>query len=553
MTNSKPTSEVPRCWSIQTLPAWTQAVSLLFGAVMAGVMIGAAWRNEPWGWVGVGGIACFLFMQVRLRLWPALMHAFVAGTASFLVACPWLPSTVMYLAECDPGIAHLIAGLFYSLQSLGLVLFAGIWSCLRRKGCEAWIMTPVIWVGLEQWVPTLFPWPPAVMLTADLPMLQLAEVGGVHLVSLLVVSLASFLAWTMRELWDGRQCGSLGQRSVGLWCLVLVAFVLLRFWGSHRVNQFEQAIQRNASGLKVGLVQADTGYFDSNQRMIETTREMEGMLDLVIWPEAALGNYSRRLVEFSDPVVVAQKSKGDGLQFVPFPDPHCLLLAGADTWEEEADDGGRTQQFVSALLIDQQQRLIGRRDKSRLMPYGEYIPGEAIVPAQRDWFGSERSITPGTSNDPIGSIKGFRMGVLLCCEDMHPDLVRDVAGRGVDCLVTLGNGMAFDSEIALRQHFRIAQLRAIEHRLSFIRCTSTGISGWITPSGRVGLELPALQDTATILTIPKVTLAAPTFFGQCGWLVCWLVGTASIVVFVYQSALSRHNSLGPATPEKSAG
>lgn len=519
----------------KALPAWMQVAGLSALAALGGAMIGLGWQQESRGWVGVFGISLFLMVQVRIRWWKAILHAYITGTTLFVVACPWLPSTVTYLAETDHSVSVAIAALYFSFQSLGLILFALIWGLLRRSGREAWLLTPLIWVGLEQLVPTLFPWPPAVLLTGDLPMLQLAEVGGVHLVSLLVVGLAAFFAWTLQSIWQfaSQSSRSLSQRTLVIWGVLAAGLLGVRVWGSTRLSELDSLLDRlPASGLRVGLVQADTGFDDSNKRMIEVTRALEGQIDLAVWPEDSLGNYDREITDFKDAELVARRSLGLDTKFVPFPNPHCVLLAGGDTWEGEKENGAPEHQYVSALLIDEQEKLIGRRDKYRLMPYGEYIPGESVLPFLRKMLGDERVISAGTSTAPIGVVNDFRIGVLICCEDMHPDLVRNVVLNGVDCLVTLGNGMVFDSEIALRQHFRIARIRAIEHRLFHLRCTSTGVSGLIAPSGQVKVELPAMRDTAAVIVIPKVSgNLGPSLYTRSGWLVVWIISLAVVLLY----------------------
>ncbi|MBL8853450.1 MAG: apolipoprotein N-acyltransferase [Planctomycetaceae bacterium] len=534
MTNSNGADTRWNHWSTKTLPVWMQAVSLFFSAVVSGALIGWAWREEPWGWCGVTGIALFLWAQSNIlnMKWLAA-HAYVTGTVSFAIACPWISGTVGYLAETSPTISLWIAIGFQSFQSAGLLLFSVSWRLLRRQGHVDWIMAPFLWVGLEQWVPTLFPWPPAVMLTSDLPMLQVAEFGGVHLVSLLVLACATIQAWGANACCNYFLHGRWNWAEFASWTVVLIGILTIRYFGTVRISELDRVIRESTQpSLRIGLVQVDTQFVDSNQRMIEVTREMQGQIDLAIWPESSLGNYSRQLSDFTDPTEVYRLSYGDHMRFTPFPDPNCFLLAGADTWDSDREDSTPTRHFVSAVLIDQDEQLVGRNEKVRLMPYGEYIPGEEYIPWLRQLIGSERIITRGDMAKPIGEVNGFYLGVMLCCEDMHSDYVREVAASGVDILVTLGNGMAFDAELPLRQHFRISLLRAIEHRRYFLRCTSTGVSGLISPTGRVLIELPAREDSATVVSIPRVSpQIGTTPFTRHGWLWSWYVPVLLVMFY----------------------
>ncbi|MFO0260499.1 MAG: hypothetical protein ACK53V_02645, partial [Planctomycetota bacterium] len=76
---------------------------------------------------------------------------------AFAIACPWLPATARYLAEVGTATSLGLAVVYFAFQSLGLVIFALFWRAVRRAEQPAWVLVPVIWVGVEQFIPTLFP------------------------------------------------------------------------------------------------------------------------------------------------------------------------------------------------------------------------------------------------------------------------------------------------------------------------------------------------------------------------------------------------------------
>ena len=53
-----------------------------------------------------------------------------------------------------------------------------------------------------------------------------------------------------------------------------------------------------------------------------------------------------------------------------------------------------------------------------------------------------------------------------------------------------------------RQHFAMAQYRAIERGLPVIRVANTGISGVIDPLGRVINQIPLMQQSAVTAPLP---------------------------------------------------
>jgi|GEM_PF-1452131 len=519
----------------QTWPGWKQIVSVSFAPSLAGIMIGGGWCSASLGWIGVSGFALFFWLQVQQQtLRGAIWQSYLTGFFAFAIACSWLPSTARYLSEIGVVASCVCALAYYSFQSLSLVLFAVLWRAMRSSSQRAWLIVPFLWVTIEHLLPTLFPWPPAVLLTGDLPILQIAELGGVDLVSVLVLSISVFLAWSLELARQSCSGAETPRGTFCVWSMILLSLVGVRLAGSARLQQIEAEMKAWAdTQLRVGLIQAAPGFTDSNRRMVEATRAMNGLIDLAVWPESALGNYSRELRDFNDPNSVENFSIGAGSGLVPFPQLHCPLLAGADRWDDIKADGQPDRHYVSALLIDQKQHLVGARDKIRLMPYGEYIPGESFLPFLRTWWGDKRMISAGDSPTTIGRIGGYQVGALLCCEDMHPDFVRKVVNQGADLLVTLGNGSAFDSEIALSQHFRISLLRAIEHRLYFLRCTSAGVSGLVGPSGRVLHQLPAGQEVAAVLSIPRLPPSmGVTFFTRKGGLLSTACGVFAILIWL---------------------
>ena len=163
--------------------------------------------------------------------------------------------------------------------------------------------------------------------------------------------------------------------------------------------------------------------------------------------------------------------------------------------------------FVSAFLVDPDEKVIGLHDKVELMAGGEYIPGDYFFPSLSNLLVDDEeldgiALSRGAVAKPIGEVGKTSIGVMLCCEDMYPQLSRDMTNRGADLLVCLANGMCFDSEIALRQHFAIARFRVIENNRYFIRCGSHGVSGLITPTGRLLNSASCFEQADLQVAVP---------------------------------------------------
>jgi len=84
------------------------------------------------------------------------------------------------------------------------------------------------------------------------------------------------------------------------------------------------------------------------------------------------------------------------------------------------------------------------------------------------------------------TFEGFRLGVLICYEDILPGFVRRVVrDTRPHLLVNLTNDAWVGDTPEPWIHLALAKLRAVEHRRYLVRATNTGVSAVIDPAGRV--------------------------------------------------------------------
>jgi apolipoprotein N-acyltransferase len=99
-------------------------------------------------------------------------------------------------------------------------------------------------------------------------------------------------------------------------------------------------------------------------------------------------------------------------------------------------------------------------------------------------------------------------------------------------LVALINGSAFTDPDTLRQHLRLAQLRAVENRRTLVRCAATGVTCVIHPDGRIAAQLPIEGDGVLQTSIPLVDdLTIYTKFGDWFAELSVIVAAAMLVPF----------------------
>lgn len=526
ITDSGPFSETaqPRSrWLFSRIQSWR----LILVSVVGGTLLGSAWVERVPGWAGILGLGVFFGVQLGTpNHKSALALSILTGTLAYLISCNWLLFTVEYLASTSKlwtwGLYVLVCG----FQGGVFLVFAAALRCLHRLRWRI-LAVPGLWVLIASFYPGLYPCEVGCLLAESIELSQIAEIGGVGLVSFLAASLALLVPALSGVVWS-RHPGLPTKPQNGVLLVVLLSgFGLVYCWGSAQRQAIQKRLDRvqsGAAGINVAVIQADTEKSDSHLRMYRVSRQLNDRADLILWPECTLRNLRRSVSRFASREAVGKTRQG-----YPHPLPGLVgkLLVGAGTYQVDPSDQSKTH-FVSALLVDGQ-GVCGRHDKIKLMPYGEFIPGETVFPQLRSWFGGTRVIQRGTAMEPVGDVCGMKVGTVLCCEDMYPELTRDLARQDAQVLVCLGNGMAFNSRVALNQHFRIARFRAVENRRFFVRCTSHGVSAVVSPTGDVVAEIPAMEDGAFLARVPDLQLPK-TFFTTHGPVVLWWMIAATLLL-----------------------
>ena len=75
--------------------------------------------------------------------------------------------------------------------------------------------------------------------------------------------------------------------------------------------------------------------------------------------------------------------------------------------------------------------------------------------------------------------------MLICFEDLFPELSREFVKNGAGFLVNITNDAWYKESSAAYQHFAASVFRCVENRVFLARAANTGISGLVDPAGRV--------------------------------------------------------------------
>ncbi len=431
----------------------TRRLVLLAGAF--GLLLGLLLHQEQWSWfVPLPLAGVFWCVSQTRRFQEAFWVGTSAGLAFFTVLLAWLPQSFVDLFGW---------GGFLPMPFLVMIL-AGFWglTCLLTH----WLTGRRVVLGLAiafvllEWLRSLgslaFVWGTLGYALLPTPVAQIAEIGGVHLLSLMVTLTAS-----------------------GLVLAVQGHPVVLMFSGITLVISFVFGITRGevqAPNVKVLLVQGSVsplqkakGRSQSELRLyqrltLEATKR-QSKPDLVIFPEGAIPNSPDQ------------------------PDTKAALLQIARPVILGSAVYTNRQRFNSAFAWNEQQ-ITGRYDKVKLVPFGEFFP-------LQDWFPNVyetvframnlsglRGTSFGTRVNPL-KVGAIQAGTYICYESTFPAITRELVVNGANLLVNISNDAWFGATAGAEQHFQMGRLRAIETRRWIARSGNDGISAVIDPMGRV--------------------------------------------------------------------
>ena len=221
---------------------------------------------------------------------------------------------------------------------------------------------------------------------------------------------------------------------------------------------------------------------------------------LVLWSESAIQGF----VE-DDPTLRARLAS--------VLKPGDLLLLGGVALIRDAR-GATTAATNSVFIIDAQARILGRYDKSHLVPLGEYVPARGLMTA----LGLAR-LAPGDVDFQPGpgpttyTLPGLPdVGILICYEMIFPHAVVDPARRPA-WLLQPSNDSWYGFTMQ-PQHLDQARLRAIEEGLPVARATPNGISALIDARGRIVAS--RASRVMAVITAPLPSPLPPTVFARVG-------------------------------------
>ena len=471
-------------------------------------------------WVG---LVPLLVLVVRR---PAPARAFIlgwaTGTVFFYGSCYWLTYSMIHYGGLSPWIAYpllvpgaMIVGLFPALFALALAF------AVRRWGAVAMLLAPFFWTSLE-WARlgvTGQLWNAIGYSQAYYPLLiQSARWGGVYAEGFLIISINAAISFAVVK--KTRRAILVAAATVV--CVAAIAAGSLLIFNQPKHSGIPPlltvvALQPNVPMNPIKTPQETQQLIERHLSMSSTALRSLGndpLPRLVIWPESPMNFSYAGDSQFQD--LVSRFTR----------DNHASLLFNSQ--EPAAGDGV----YNSAVLINEEGRLISQYDKIRLLPFGEYVPLPRWLPGASLITAIVGDFTPG-EHYALMSIRGqLRAGVFICIESAYPSIARKFTSEGADVLINISNDGYLGPTAVMRQHLGNAIFRAVENGRPLLRVTNSGITAFISADGKVKDQTRGFEPDVRTWTV-NMNSNADTFYTRHGDVFAEVCAGFSLVIFVF--------------------
>jgi len=428
--------------------------------------------------------------------------------------------------------------------------FFGLAFCVvvRRWGiAPALFAAPFLWVSLEYLRSNLgflaLPWGLLAHSQYRHPaVIQVASLTGAYGISFLIVLVNSALAGIVMSAVSRLSKGeSAFYHPLSRWsgkALILTASACIAFALTYGYRTVSSPLM--GEGIKVSVVQGnilqkrkwDPKYAPLIMKTYAelTEQASKDSPDLIVWPEAATPRAITRDREIYSEVRKVTAEAGT-----------YLLLGSSQHRKFKSEEPGPKIKYLnSAFLIDPEQGMLReqRYKKIRLLPFGEYLPHENVIPWSFIRIPDIVGYIPG-EDFTVFALPTFRFGVTICWESIFPDMVRQFVNRGAQFIINITNEAWFGKTAAPYQFVSMSVFRAVENRVFVVRCANTGVSCFIDPRGRVVDRVKDSNGQDIFVRGVKCSSVVPldsrTLYTRYGdWLV-WLSFVCSLAFILFAS------------------
>lgn len=472
-------STTPKTATATWQPSYWQAVAL---AIVCGLLIALALTPIslfPLAIVGVCGLFWLVSQQTSKR------HSFGImwwGTSAMMALHLWWLAVFVGNIFGTPALGALslllyaLEGSFYGLMALAVV------TIFRNVSARIWSLA-VGWVLLE-WLralgPLAFPWPSLGYALIDTLAIQIADIGGVLLCSLLLVAtVAALLTWHPRK------------SRAPQW-IMLFWWIMAAGYGYTRSNADGPVQPMLTLRTTFNAFGKASGQLSHQQQLAEQQRASRPLQagELLVWSESAVASLGN-----SNNLATAFPAAG---------------ITGLGIYQPSQN---------TVVSVDAQGQVQSTNHKAKLVPFGEYFIfyGGLLSPIyqliERQLGFKLPAMFPAQEISPL-QLSGKLYGAYVCYDSVFPWVARQLVRQGAQVLINPSND-GWYAGWGVEQHFAMGRVRAIETRRWLVRSVNLGVAGAVDDLGKPIDVLRTGQTTEALHVRPKL-LSGQTLFVRYG-------------------------------------
>lgn len=424
----------------------------------------------------------------------------------------------IYWMNWNSGATQIQATGMYLGTIIYLAVLWGIFGLLQnfvcqKYGARGFLFAPFLWTTLEyfQSMGELgFTWHllPTTQ-TYYLPLIQYIEFTGMYGLTFWIVLINVMVYFIIKK--NRFDDLSISWSTHRLAIVLILIFFIPLLYGFMALNSAKYTAEKE---ITAAIIQPN---IEPNRKWLEKdfayseimrlTHEAKNKdVDLILWPETAIPTRLRVDKEKFNAIHAELRSQW------------TTLITGIPDRKTATDKQGkqRGHYYNSIYMVRPDRKDFTSYDKMHLVPFGEFVPSflffmkdMAMDVGIPDYYAGDSMnvFTLPLFNDTLQA-DSVKVVAVVCLESIFPQLVREGVEQGARVLVIVTNDAWYDGTLAPIQHSQIAILRAVENRMSVLRCANSGISALIDPYGNVTAQTQnATQEvlTGTVSVQTKIT------------------------------------------------
>ncbi|MDP1707112.1 MAG: apolipoprotein N-acyltransferase [bacterium] len=324
------------------------------------------------------------------------------------------------------------------------------------------------------------------------PLLSLAGLGGVYLLSFVVVYLNYILYQLFSKSLGWRQALALASIPFVIGTLALVL---------NRPSEIEQKFK-----LAIITTQEPSFLHITQKEMLASLEKFKTLL----WE--AKDNYDPDIIILPEDARLLRKmeiAKEQNYLTKNFGDRERLIIESSRVTEPTGEVKSKF------FFINTKDGTVAISEKFFLVPNGEYLPyiTQVIASIMNDEslakFKEERNYHRGTVAR-VASFRGVKIGALFCSEIITNILYQKLTNQGANILINAASQSLFHGSYLLyNQTVNMGQVRAVENNRYFIQASNFVPSYVVSNTGRV-VARSAWGETSVLgATVPAITHNTP--------------------------------------------